>query len=164
MKSIKKINTTKFEIIEAQELWAQNVIEIGDLYTKNKDYKSKANIFVKEFYAFDVGEVLFKPTRCQTEQFRKTKPKALSYFISGKNRACLEDKGFALKPWTNVRFENAGLILEKSRAFSMGNYFFTDTKGNEIKVEFTFGYILIGEKLKIDLHHSSFPYSNSNNY
>ena len=30
MKSIKKINTTKFEIIEAQELWAQNVIEIGN--------------------------------------------------------------------------------------------------------------------------------------
>ena len=45
----------------------------------------------------------------------------------------MEDKGFALKPWTNVRFENAGLILEKSRAFCMGNYFFTDTKGNEIK-------------------------------
>ena len=79
MKSIKKINTTKFEIIEAQELWAQNVIEIGDLYTKNKDYKSKASIFVKEFYAFDLCEVLFKPTLASEKQFRYTYDDALSY-------------------------------------------------------------------------------------
>ena len=49
MKSIKeKINTSEFDIIKAQELWAENVIEIGNSYTKNEDYKSKASIFVKE--------------------------------------------------------------------------------------------------------------------
>ena len=41
----------------------------------------------------------------------------------------------------------------------MGNYFFTDPSGNEAKVEFTFGYKLIDGQLKIDLHHSSFPYN-----
>jgi hypothetical protein len=40
----------------------------------------------------------------------------------------------------------------------MGNYFFTDLEGNEAKVEYTFGYQLIDGDLKIDLHHSSFPY------
>ena len=40
----------------------------------------------------------------------------------------------------------------------MGNYFFTDLDGNEAKVEYTFGYKLINNELKIDLHHSSFPY------
>ena len=42
----------------------------------------------------------------------------------------------------------------------MGNYFFTDLDGNEAKVEFTFGYKLIDGELKIDLHHSSFPFPN----
>ena len=60
MKNIQeKINITELEVIKAQELWAQNVIEIGNLYTKKKDYKSRASIFVKNFYAFDLGEVLF---------------------------------------------------------------------------------------------------------
>ena len=51
------------------------------------------------------------------------------------------------------------MILEPGRALAMGNYFFTDLKGNEAKVEYTFGYKLVGDDLKIDLHHSSFPYN-----
>ena len=31
--------------------------------------------------------------------------------------------------------------------------------GNEAKVEYTFGYKLINGNLKIDVHHSSFPYA-----
>ena len=50
------------------------------------------------------------------------------------------------------------MILEQDRALAMGNYFFTDLQGNEAKVEYTFGYKLV-ETLKIDLHHSSFPYN-----
>ena len=41
----------------------------------------------------------------------------------------------------------------------MGNYFFTDLDGNEAKVEYTFGYKLINGVLKIDVHHSSFPFT-----
>ena len=151
------------QIIEVQKSWGEGLIKIGSLKDNPNECKNYTNKFIDELYAFNSGEVLFKPTKCETEQFRQTKSKALSYFISGKNRACKEDKGFAFKPWTNVRFENAGLILEESRGLSMGNYFFTDIEGNEVKAEFTFGYKLIGEKLKIDLHHSSFPYTNSNN-
>ncbi|WP_452598896.1 hypothetical protein [Pontimicrobium sp. MEBiC01747] len=43
----------------------------------------------------------------------------------------------------------------------MGNYFFTDLNGEEAKVEYTFGYKLIDEELKIDVHHSSFPFVNA---
>ena len=53
---------------------------------------------------------------------------------------------------------NDNLILDENRAIAMGNYFFTDTSGNEVKVEYTFGYKLIDGNLKIDVHHSSFPY------
>ena len=152
------------QIIDLQKKWGEGLLKIGSLKDNHDACVNYTNKFIDKLYAFNSGEVLFKPTRCKIEQFRKTKSKALSYFISGKNRACKEDKGFALKPWTNVRFENAGLILEESRALCMGNYFFTDIEGNELKAEFTFGYKLIGEKLKIDLHHSSFPYTNSNNF
>ena len=41
-----------------------------------------------------------------------------------------------------MRFSNAGTILEESSALAMGNYFFTDQDDNEVKVEYTFGYIL----------------------
>ena len=70
-----------------------------------------------------------------------------------------EDKGFAINPLTKVRFENSGIIIDGDRAIAMGNYYFTDLSGSEAKVEYTFGYKLIDGKLKIDLHHSSFPYS-----
>ncbi len=41
----------------------------------------------------------------------------------------------------------------------MGNYFFTDSSNNEIKVEYTFVYIKRGDgDIKIILHHSSLPY------
>ena len=64
-----------------------------------------------------------------------------------------------IQPWTNVRFENTGIILEENRAISMGNYFFTDLDGNEAKVEYTFGYRFYKGELKIDLHHSSIPFN-----
>jgi len=41
----------------------------------------------------------------------------------------------------------------------MGNYYFKSNSSDIIKVEFTFGYKLVNGKLKIDLHHSSLPYS-----
>ena len=75
--------------------------------------------------------------------------------------ACAEDKGFAIQPWTKVRFDNTDFILEDNRAIAMGNYFFTDLDGNEAKVEYTFGYKLVDGVLKIDLHHSSFPFVNN---
>ena len=44
----------------------------------------------------------------------------------------------------------------------MGNYFFTDQRGVETKVEYTFGYIQDEEgRLRIQLHHSSIPASAS---
>ena len=157
MKSIKKIIIIEFEIIKAQELWAQNVIEIGNLYTKNEDYKSKASIFVKEFYAFGLCEVLFKPTLASEKQFRYTYDDALSYFVGG---SIGEDKGFALKPWKKIRFSERKIIIFEENALSMGNYFFQSfADSDELKVEFTFGYIKNNEEnLSINLHHSSIPF------
>ena len=150
---------TKEQVIEAQNEWGAGVVKIGSLKDNRSECESFTSNFLNKLYSFENGPVLFKPTKCELEQFRPTKAEAKSYFIAGDDRACNEDKGFAINPWTKVRFENSDIILENNRAIAMGNYFFTDLEGNEAKVEYTFGYKLKNGALKIDLHHSSFPYS-----
>ena len=150
---------TKEQVAKAQEQWGNGVVKIGSLKEQRSECESFTSSFLDELYAFEGGAVSFKPTKCAVEQFRPSKPMAKSYFIAGEDRACKEDKGFAIQPWTKVRFENSNVILEENRAIAMGNYFFTDLDGNEAKVEYTFGYKLIDGQLKIDLHHSSFPYN-----
>ena len=149
---------TKDQVLEVQQKWGNGVVKIGSLKENRTECETFASAFLDQRYAFGLGTVLFKPTKCETEQFRSTKPEALSYFIAGDDRVCSEDKGFAIQPWTKVRFENTGFILEENRANAMGNYFFTDLNGNEAKVEYTIGYKLIEGELKIDVHHSSFPF------
>lgn len=151
---------TKKEIENIQQAWGEGVVEIGKLYTEEKDYISGAKKHVDTFYGYTEGTVLFKPTKTAKIQFRTTSEGALSYFV-GKNSSFEEDKGFALQPWTKVRFENAGLLLNEDTAFAMGNYFFTDPEGTETKVEYTFGYFRSKNgSIKINIHHSSIPYSN----
>ncbi|MFV9551874.1 hypothetical protein [Algibacter sp. PT7-4] len=154
---------TKQEVLNAQKLWGDGVIKIGSLKENRDECEAFTSSFIDNRYAFETGKTLFKPTRCEIKQFRPTKAKALSYFIAGNDRVCNEDKGFAIQPWTKVRFENSDFILERDHAIAMGNYFFTDLQGNEAKVEYTFGYKLINGNLKINLHHSSFPYTNPDN-
>ena len=149
----------KEQVLNAQKEWGSGVVKIGSLKQYIDECNDYTNEFLDKLYSFENGPVLFKPTKCAIEQFRATKVEALSYFIAGGNRACDEDKGFAIQPWTKVRFENAACILEENRAIAMGNYYFTDLDGNETKVEYSFGYKLVNNQLKIDLHHSSFPYN-----
>ena len=150
---------TENQVLEVQKKWGSGVVHIGSLKQKRSECQTYTSNFLDECYAYELGSVLFKPTKCELEQFRPTKAEALSYFIAGDDKSCKEDKGFAIQPWIKVRFENTGIILEDTRAIAMGNYFFTDLDGAETKVEYTFGYKLIEGELKIDVHHSSFPYS-----
>ena len=114
---------------------------------------------INNLYAYGISDVLFKPTLAAEEQFRPTFDKALSYFVAS-NNACPEDKGFAIKGWTAVRFENVDIITEGSVGMAMGNYFFTTPEGDEAKVEYSFGYMLdADDNVRIVLHHSSMPYS-----
>ena len=149
---------TKEVVEKTQKDWGNGVVTIGALKDDRAECEKYTNAFVEKLYAFSSGPVLFKPTKCSTQQFRLTKSEAISYFIAGENRKCIEDRGFDIQPWTAVRFENACLILEANRALAMGNYYFTDLDGNETKVEYTFGYKVVDSLIKIDLHHSSFPF------
>ena len=151
------ISLKDVQIIQKQ--WGDNLVELGKLKGDFDACKKESKLMIDSLYGFDNGEVLFKPTKAKDQQFRLTFEGAQSYFIGG-DQNFSEDKGFALQPWTNVRFENASVILNKKSAIAMGNYFFTEANGNEVKVEYTFGYFLNNEgELKINLHHSSLPYS-----
>ena len=150
---------TKEQVIKAQNQWAKTIIKLSSI-KKNNVCKKLTIEFLDELYYFEIGPVLFKPTMAKFQQFRNTKEMALSYFIGGEDSVCEEDKGFVKKAvWMDIKFENNNLILENTRAIAMGNYYFQDNNGNIIKVEYTFGYQLVNDKLKIDLHHSSLPYS-----
>ena len=108
------------DIIKAQELWAENIIKIGKIYLEKGNYKDYARKFVKNFYAYDIGKVLFKPTLASKNQFRNTFDDALSYFVKG---SIQEDEGFALKCWDNIRYEDRNIVILDNYAFAMGNYF-----------------------------------------
>ena len=150
---------TKDQIHKAQKKWGDGIVKIGSLINDETACVKFTNSFLNNIYDFKNSDVLFKPTKANKEQFRPKIEMAISYFLGGKNSFCSEDEGFALKPWVEVKFENFGFIIEENRALAMGNYFFTDTTGTTLKVEYTFGYKLSNNKLVIDLHHSSLPFS-----
>lgn len=147
---------TKQEVLKAQKKWSDGLLKIVEKHQNNKDYTLEASNFINEVYAYNSGEVLFKPTLATDVQFRLNKVAALSYFVGG-NSDFKEDKGFALKGWTAVRWENSAIKLEGDIAFAMGNYYFKN-KDRELKVEFSFSYKKEGNYLKIILHDSHFPF------
>jgi len=154
------LKITQKDIEQIQFEWGESVVNIGELFIQNKDFKKAAEIHVEKFYGYHDNVVLFKPTKVSQIQFRTTLKSAVSYFVGG-NSSFPEDHGFALQPWTNVRFENSGFVINNDSALAMGNYYFTDLDGNETKVEYTFGYYLSESGvLKINVHHSSVPFNN----
>jgi len=141
-----------------QKEWGDSLVKLGSLKSNKEACDNEVESLINRLYGYQKGTVLFKPTKAKDNQFRLTFEGAKSYFI-GENNDFSEDKGFALEPWTNVRFENASVILNEKTAIAMGNYFFTETNGSVVKVEYTFGYFMNeNNDLKINLHHSSLPY------
>ena len=125
-------NISEKEVTEAQKKWAECIVEIGK--ASKETANSRALDCINTLYAYDDTGVLFKPTKATQKQFREDKESALSYFVKGKIE---EDTGFALQPWSNVRFDNSKTIIDSDSAISMGNYYFTDANTNkEIKVEY----------------------------
>ncbi len=151
---------TEAEVVEAQQEWGAGIVKIGKVYSDGGNHKQAAIEHIQNLYGYDFSSVLFKPTLASEEQFRGTFDAALSYFVGG-NETYQEDKGFALAPYTKVRWENSGIINNScTMAIAMGNYYFTKTDGEEVKVEYTLGYIKDATgKLRIVVHKSALPYS-----
>ncbi|MEC9119375.1 MAG: phosphoribosyl-AMP cyclohydrolase, partial [Candidatus Thermoplasmatota archaeon] len=121
---------TAEDVENAQQAWGDGIVAIAAAHSSGMDYVERARNHIQSLYAYDIGPVLFKPTMAVKEQFRSTFEGALSYFVAS-NGECPEDKGFAIKNWKNVRFENENIIIKETTAIAMGNYFFTDSAGEE---------------------------------
>jgi hypothetical protein len=152
---------TEAEVVNAQKAWGEGIVKIGEVFSQGGDYTAAAAEHINKFYGYDLSLVLFKPTLASVDQFRTSFDSALSYFVGG-NSAFPEDKGFAIKPWTKVRWKNDGIVNNScNMAVAMGNYWFTPASGDpETKVEYTFAYVR-GEdgNLRIVVHHSSVPFN-----
>ncbi len=156
------MSITEQEILDAQQGWGEGIVEIGNVFSNGGDYRAAAEKHITDFYNYQEGTVLFKPTLVSEKQFRLDFAGALSYFVGG-NELYPEDHGFAIKPWSHVRWENIGTKIIGNMAMAMGNYHFTMVDGGDVvKVEYSFGYTKNSEgELKIILHDSHVPYSPS---
>ena len=148
---------TKEKVLDCQKRWGEGIINIGKTFDQAGDYKKEAIAFIKDLYAYETENVLFKPTLAADIQFRLDKDAALSYFIGG-NSSFSEDKGFAIKSWSDVKWENAGVKIIDDIAVCMGNYFFIAHNQEDLKVEYTMVFKSISGSLKIILHDSHLPY------
>ena len=151
---------SKSEVLAAQKAWGEGIVKIGRVYLEQGEYKTAAKEHINNFYNYQEGSVLFKPTLASEKQFRMTFEGALSYFVAG-DENYPEDHGFAIKPWGQVRWENMETKIMGNIAMAMGNYYFTPARiREEVKVEYSFGYTKNqAGKLKIILHDSHLPYT-----
>ena len=162
---IKSRPVTTHEVIEAQNLWAQSIVDISESFLTGGDYVGLAGERAGQLYGYDHTNVLFKPTKASHKQFRPTANDAMSYFVG--NDAVIdgfkEDQGFAInakKGFSRVIFKNHQIDCHSEVAHAMGTYEFTcATTGERSEVEYTFGYKRNDDgKVRICLHHSSIPY------
>merc|ERR1712151_1004686 len=159
---------TTEEVEEAQQLWADSIAAISKVYLDGGDYVAAAGEAAGKLYGYGKSDVLFKPTKATNHPFRPTAEDAMSYFVGAeamKNEKFKgEDAGFAInggKGWKSVVFRNHKVDLNGPTAQAMGDYIFTDaTSGDEVRVEYTFGYKRNDDgNVRIYLHHSSVPYT-----
>ncbi len=150
---------TEKEVTALKTAWGEGIVDIGKVHTNGGDYRAAATSHIEQFYAYGDRPVLFKPTLASEDQFRGDFDAAHSDFVGGNFS---EDNGFASAPYTNVRWEPEGIVINGETAMTMGNYYFMTTDGTEVKVEYTFGVERMDDgDLKIVLHHSSVPFSPS---
>ena len=156
---------TKEDVVNAQNFWAQSIIDISTSFLTGEDYVKLAGERAEELYGYEHSNVLFKPTKASKQQFRPTANDAMSYFVG--HDAVIdgykEDQGFAInakKGFSKVVFDNHQIDCHDQVAIAMGTYEFTCATTGEIsEVEYTFGYKRNPDgKVRICLHHSSIPY------
>lgn len=143
------------DVEKAQKAWGDAVVAIGKA---GRNAPAVAENAARSAYAFDLGPIQFKPTLASEIPFRPDLEGTLSYFVSG-NKDYKEDKGFALQPWSKVRFDNHTVKMQGNIAIAMGHYYFTGPNGQETKVEYTKGYVKTpDDRVLIFLQDSSLPY------
>src|SRR5215470_13791313 len=154
---------TEDDVNAAQKMWCDALVTIGRVYGEGGNYRVIAGRLIDELYDYEDGTVFFKPTLAfGANAFRSTKDGALSYFIGG-DPSFPEDTGFAPKRWVKVRYDNNaaenGIQIHGNIAITMGNFYLTNSEGQEIMVEKTLAFRRCGDgRLRLCAHKSALPY------
>ena len=111
---------TEQQVIDAQIAWGEGIVAIASTHTSGGDFTTRASEHIDTLYAYGLSDVMFKPTLAREDQFRETFDEALSYFIGTEGT---EDSGFAIKGWTDVRWENNGIFIPGRQRYGHGELF-----------------------------------------
>lgn len=155
---------TYAEVNAAQQAWCDALVKIGKIHQEKGDAKAFAEQVLTDAYDYDNGKVFFKPTLAFGKNtFRTTKKGALAYFVGG-DPEFPEDKGFALKPWVEARYDNTGdddfgIQIHGDIAITMGNVYLTGKDGSKVMVDKTFVFKKYPDgKLRLVVHKSALPF------
>ena len=152
---------TERELADARQTWGNALIAISKAFEEEGIDAARvvANGALDAAYGYELGQVLFKPTLASGEQtFRTTRDGALAYFV-GHSDEYPSDGGFGIKGWRSVVSETAASFIQGDVAMWMGWVTLIDKKGDQVKVDKSWGYKKTKNgSLKILLHHSSLPY------
>ena len=157
---------TEAEVNAVQQAWCDGLLKIAQVHKEGGDYRAIASTLIDDLYDYKEGKVFFKPTLAFGKNtFRSSKKAALSYFLGG-DKDYPEDTGFALKNWVKARYDNNaaenGIQIHGDLAITMGNVYFTNSKGEEIMVDKTFVFRRCSDgKLRLCVHKSSLPFEPS---
>lgn len=135
---------TKAEVIQAQRLWTEAVID--------QDVETLLGLY--DFGSPD-EPLLFKPTLADV--IRLDEAGARAYFVGG-DPDYPNDSGFLYNGWKRIEFQSAVGPLLKAGGLGykdMGHYSFFNAKGEETRADYTFAYHKLDGKVLISLHHSS---------
>ena len=156
-------------ISATQKAWQKTILDISNSYLEDGpdgDYIEIAEDRINELYGYDIGPVMFKPTKAAVDPFRPTFIGALSYFVGYdalSPTGYKEDGGFAINDgqgWKEVVIENNETSCVGDFAIAQGNYYFTNETSDTVKVEYSWVYKIVDkDNLKIIVHHSSLPFS-----
>lgn len=149
---------TPEDIAATEANWCQALIDIGKAYETGGQAAAKAlaEKVIDTAYGYEMGPVLFKPTLTVNPQtFRTTRQGALAYFVGG-DPDFPDDKGFALKGWTNCKSDNEAVLIFGDTATTMGKVQLTGKDGTPVTVDKTWQYVKDDDgNLRIVVHHSS---------
>eukprot|EP00931_Biecheleriopsis_adriatica_P100419 TRINITY_DN75741_c0_g1_i1.p1 TRINITY_DN75741_c0_g1~~TRINITY_DN75741_c0_g1_i1.p1 ORF type:complete len:873 (-),score=171.09 TRINITY_DN75741_c0_g1_i1:38-2656(-) len=176
---------TKLQVFEAQKIWADGIVKLGRLgrevlaierenrlknlvgaasegKVNRTTLWTEAAAFVDKQYGFAEGPVLLKVTEATpTTRFRFSRAGAISWLI-GSDPEFPADRGFALRPWNQVRFENKEVRIAENKAQALGSLLLVDDAGSERSLQFVMGYSCdLDGRLRIELSQMALPYGSS---
>ncbi|NRB02904.1 MAG: phosphoribosyl-AMP cyclohydrolase [Rhodobacteraceae bacterium] len=149
------------EIETALVTWGNGKIAISKAFEDGgiELARTVASDCLDDYYGYDLGPVLFKPTMASGEQtFRPSRAGAMAYFCGHSTDYPL-DKGFAIMGWRAMERITSASFIQGDVAMWMGWIKLTNKDGSVTTVDKSFGYKKDAQgKLRIVLHHSSLPY------